>query len=210
MIEQSVGAAVTEYCGAENTADWNIEGLLAKFGGWLCVASDFTDEKLAEMTHESLTELLMARANKLYEDKATILGSEELARELDRVKLLHNVDTKWIDHLEAMEDLKSGVSLNAYAQRNPLTEYRIQGADMFDAMIDDIRESTVRDILTFFPAPKREVKIVRQQVAKPLVEGFDGGKPTPKRAAAQKVGRNDLCPCGSGKKYKKCCGADKD
>ena len=82
-------------------------------------------------------------------------------------------------------------------------------ANMFDAMIDDIRESTVRDILTFFPAPKREVKIVRQQVAKPLIEGFDGGKPVPRRTpAAQKVGRNDLCPCGSGKKYKKCCGAN--
>lgn len=211
MIEQSVAGAVTMACASENKADWNFDMLLEKFGGWLCTPKDFelTSEQLEKLTHESLSDLLLSRAMALYNDKASILGSEELARELDRVKLLRNVDLKWIDQLEAMEDLKSGVSLNAYAQRNPLTEYRIQGADMFDAMIDDIRESTVRDILTFFPAPKREVKIVRQQVAKPLIEGFDGGKPVPRRTpAAQKVGRNDLCPCGSGKKYKKCCGAN--
>jgi preprotein translocase subunit SecA len=106
-----------------------------------------------------------------------------------------------------MDDLKGGVSLNAYASRNPLTEYRIQGADLFDSMVDDIREGTVRDVLSFYPAPKREVKIVRTQVAKPLIEGFEGGKPQPKRTpAAKKVGRNDPCPCGSGVKYKNCCG----
>jgi preprotein translocase subunit SecA len=99
------------------------------------------------------------------------------------------------------------VGLNAYAQRNPINEYRIQGADMFDAMSADIQSTALRHILG--AVPRTEAKIERKQVAKPLVEGFAGGKMPEKRTPvrkAEKVGRNDPCPCGSGKKYKKCCG----
>ena len=130
-------------------------------------------------------------------------------REVERTLLLRSVDEKWMDHIDAMDELKGSIGLNAYAQRNPITEYRIQGADMFDAMVADIRESTVMRVLS--AVPRSSVSIERKQVAKPLVEGFAGGKMPEKKAPvrkAVKVGRNDPCPCGSGKKYKKCCGVD--
>ena len=110
-----------------------------------------------------------------------------------------------------MEDLKSTVGLQQYASRDPVTEYRIQGADMFDAMVSEIRDNTVRMILTVIPKPQ---PVERVQVANPLTEGFEG-QAAPKKAKIVsairkpvKVGRNDPCPCGSGKKFKKCCGAN--
>ena len=121
----------------------------------------------------------------------------------------------WMEHIDAMDDLKGSVGLQAYAQRDPINEYRILGADMFDAMVSDIREKTVRMMLCIVPVSEEKV-IRRVQVATPLVEGFEGGKmPTKKvtRAAgpapirkASSPGENAPCPCGSGKKYKKCCG----
>ena len=129
-------------------------------------------------------------------------------REIERTLLLRSVDEKWMDHIDAMDDLKGSIGLNAYAQRNPITEYRIQGADMFDAMSADIQSTALRRILG--AVPRTEVKIERKQVAKPLIEGFAGGKMPQRKEPArsgEKVGRNDPCPCGSGKKYKKCCGA---
>ena len=122
--------------------------------------------------------------------------------------LLRSVDIKWIDHLEAMDDLKGSVGLNAYAQRNPINEYRILSADLFDEMVASIRESTVRAVLSVQPR-KQEVK--RVEVAKVTGEGFVGGQAAQKKKPVvvkktERVGRNDPCPCGSGKKYKKCCG----
>jgi preprotein translocase subunit SecA len=128
-------------------------------------------------------------------------------REVEKVILLRNVDKKWMEHLENMDDLKEYVGLNSYAQRDPVAMYRLEGADMFDKMVDEIKEDTVREILTVVP---RVQSTERVQVAKPTSEGFGGGKPSivRKPATSKKVGRNDPCPCGSGKKYKKCCGAN--
>ncbi|MBQ7172237.1 MAG: preprotein translocase subunit SecA [Clostridia bacterium] len=209
MIEGSVSGAVAAATASENKADWNFDLLLEKFGGWLCRSDDFpsSEEERASLDPESIRTMLLDRAETLYRQKAELFGGEEVVRELERIVLLRAVDEKWMDHLEAMDDLRSGISLNAYAQRNPLTEYRITGADMFDEMVADIRETTVRTFLT--AVPRKNVKIERKQVANPLIEGFAGGKPARRPASAQKkVGRNDPCPCGSGKKYKKCCGAN--
>ena len=115
-----------------------------------------------------------------------------------------------MDHIDAMDDLKDSIRLQSYAQRDPVNEYRLQGADMFDAMVNDIRDRTSRMILSV-TVTTPEVK--RIQLAKPLNEGFEENgekktkKVTVKKRADANVGRNDLCPCGSGKKYKKCCGA---
>jgi preprotein translocase subunit SecA len=114
-----------------------------------------------------------------------------------------------MDQIDAMEDLKGSIRLQSYAQRDPVNEYRLQGADMFDAMIAEIREKTARMILSV-TIKTQEVK--RVQLAKPLQEGFEGSvqkqaKKVNITKKASSVGRNDLCPCGSGKKYKKCCGA---
>jgi preprotein translocase subunit SecA len=130
-------------------------------------------------------------------------------RELERVALLRAVDTNWISHLDEMDDLRDGVGLNAYAQRNPLTEYRIQSGEMFDDMIEKIRVDTVRMVL--FAKPAAEIR--RTQVAKQKVAGLAGvggdtseAKKPVIRRASERIGRNDPCPCGSGKKYKQCCG----
>ena len=126
-------------------------------------------------------------------------------RELERVILLKNVDSKWMDHIDAMTELRNGIGLRAYGQHDPVVEYKREGFDMFDAMIDSIREDTVRMIFLAQVRTREEPK--REQVAKETgAAGASDGSvaPTPKRAG-NRPGPNDPCPCGSGKKYKKCC-----
>ena len=130
------------------------------------------------------------------------MGSPAM-REVERVCLLKVVDKHWMDHIDAMEELKRGMYLRGYAQRNPVEEYRFEGFAMFDEMIAAIREETIRLILTI---PIRiERPIQREQVLKP--DAPNAG--TTVRNTEKKIGRNDPCPCGSGKKYKNCCGKDK-
>ena len=141
------------------------------------------------------------------------LFGEEVFREVERAILLRNVDTAWMDHIDAMDELKSTIGLQAYAQRDPIIEYRIVGGEAFEAMVNDIRENTVRTLLSIVPRPREEVE--RVQVANPLQDGFEGQgkrpakKVTVVRREAPKTGRNDPCPCGSGEKYKNCCGRGK-
>ena len=162
------------------------------------------------MDKDEWRESLVERALEIYHGKEALFAAAEgvpddAMREVEKVILLQNVDKKWMDHLEAMDELKEYVGLNSYAQRDPVAMYRIQGADLFDEMVDDIKEDTVRQILSVVP---RSRPIERVQVAKPTSEGFgDGKRIVRKPATAEKIGRNDPCPCGSGKKYKKCCGA---
>ena len=159
---------------------------------------------------QKIAELLEERALELYEKKIAEIG-EERFKEIERAILLQNVDRNWMDHIDAMDDLKDTIRLQAYAQRDPVTEYRIQGADMFDAMVMDIRDTTVRMVLS---VTIKTPEVKRVQLANPLNEGFEGQngekkvkKVTVVKKSGSDVGRNDLCPCGSGKKYKKCCGA---
>ena len=172
---------------------------------WLVSKEDFAAEK--EYDAEEVTKALTERADAVYQHQKEAFG--ENIRELERVALLRSVDVHWMEHLDAMDDLRGGVGLAAYAQRNPLNEYRIAAGEMFDAMISNIRVDTVRMIL--FSRPVEQIK--RTQVAKQRSENAAavGSEQTKKRpvvkAEKQKVGRNDPCPCGSGKKYKKCCGA---
>ncbi|MBQ8585486.1 MAG: SEC-C domain-containing protein, partial [Butyricicoccus sp.] len=157
------------------------------------------------MTPEALTETLKERAHRVYEMKEAAFGSDTM-RELERVVLLRNVDTKWMDHIDAMSELRNGIGLRAYGQHDPVIEYKREGFDMFDAMVDSIREDTVRMIFLVQLRSKEEPK--REKVAKETgASGSDDGtlKKEPVRVG-KKVGRNDPCPCGSGLKYKKCCG----
>jgi len=206
-IEEMIRSSISDSVASFDSEDgFDIEGLKQKYMNLLCNPTDFAEENVdkAEVCEE-LTE----RAIKLWESKDELFG-EENAREIERVILLRNVDEKWMDHLEVMDDLRESIGLQAYAQRNPLTEYKIAGADVFDEMILSIRDDTVRGILSAMP---RE-KIQRVQVARPHDEGFvntaAGQKRVVRTAAPKKnppkIGVNDPCPCGSGKKYKKCCG----
>ncbi len=152
-------------------------------------------------------ELLQEKAREAYLAKEELFGAEAF-REVERVVLLRNVDEKWMDHIDAMSDLSSSIHLRAYGQKDPLVEYKMLGSQMFGEMVDAIRNDTVMTLLRVFP--KREIK--REAVVK-ITGASHGGSDTPvkkqpvKKASSDKVGRNDPCPCGSGKKYKKCCGA---
>ncbi|MBQ2718489.1 MAG: preprotein translocase subunit SecA [Clostridia bacterium] len=206
MLEGTIADAVAAAC-TGNATDWNLDALRQRFLGLLTTQDSFRYASAEDIpSAEEIEAELLSRANELYKEKAVLFGEDGL-REVERVILLRNVDTLWMEHLEAMEELKGSVGLNAYAQRNPINEFRIVGNDMFGEMIDDIRDRTVRMLLSARP---KEQPMVRREVAHQLTEGFEGGKmPKKPTAAAQatKVGRNDPCPCGSGKKYKKCCGA---
>ncbi|MBE6611748.1 MAG: preprotein translocase subunit SecA [Ruminococcaceae bacterium] len=213
MIDATIDEVIDRYTASEVPDEWNFDGLRTYFFGLLCKPDDFkyTTDDLNNITREDIKGLLHERADKLYASKEEAFG--EGMREVERTLLLRAVDTNWMNHIDAMDELRSSIALQAYAQRNPINEYRLTGADMFDDMIAQIREDTMRLMLSVVPKPNTEIK--REQVAKPLTEGFaDGkqastGKSAPVRAE-RKVGRNDPCPCGSGKKYKKCCGRGDD
>ena len=177
--------------------------------GWLAKEDDFhyTSQELEDMTPADISQLLTDRAMEIYDKKEEQYG-EGLMREIERVILLKTVDRYWMDHIDNMDELRRGIHLRAYGQKDPVVQYRIEGFDMFEGMIDAIREDTARLMLTVQLRTQEEPK--REQVAKVTAasgasDGSDVKRPT-RKTAAQKVGRNDPCPCGSGKKYKKCCG----
>ena len=169
---------------------------------WITTPDDFHDG----VTKEELENTLLDRVHSLYERQEAVFG--ERMRELERVALLRAVDTNWMVHLDAMDDLRDGVGLNSFAQRNPLTEYRISSGEMFDDMIDKIRTDTVRMVLFAKPAEElRRKEVAKQKSAELAAVGGEKAKPRPVvRRASERGGRNDPCPCGSGKKYKQCCG----
>ncbi len=211
MISQTIDGAIATYLSGETPRDYNLDGLRGYFFGLLCTDEDFkySDDELDSVDPSEISELLHTRADELYRSKSELFGAEQM-REIERILLLRNVDSKWMDQLSAMDDLKNSVGLNAYAQRNPINEYRIQGADLFDEMIASIREDTVRAVLSVMPRKDAEIK--RREVVRITSEGFAGqGSDAASRKSAPvknvpKVGRNEPCPCGSGKKYKQCCG----
>ena len=192
--------------------NWNVAGLRDHFMGWLTGPDDFnfTPEQLAEATPEEIASTLTDRAFELYNKKEEEYGSD-IMRELERVVLLRSVDTHWMDHIDAMDELRNGIHLRAYAQHDPIVEFRNESYDMFNAMSEAICEETSKLILTV--RIRREEDIKREQVAKVTSENVGGGDVKGRmvvKTKSQKVGRNDPCPCGSGKKYKKCCGRDQN
>ncbi len=162
-----------------------------------------TLENVKGMSKAELKQTLKTEAVKLYEAKEAEFPDAEKVRELERVVLLKVIDRKWMDHLDDMEQLRQGIGLQSYGQRDPLVEYKMSGYDMFDALTENIRLDTVRLLLHV----KVQQNIEREQVAK--VTGTnkdDSAVKAPVKRANDKVYPNDLCPCGSGKKYKNCCG----
>ncbi len=208
MIKSTVMGAIREYLPEDEREAWRIDELRNKFLGVLLNTGDlkYTDEEMEKIQPSDIENELLARAESLYEQKEKLFG--ENLKEVERVILLRNVDSLWIDHLDAMDDLKGSIGLQAYAQRNPISEFRIVGADMFDEMVEQIKEKTSRAVLTAFPA----AAIERKEVARVTGEGFtDASKAEKSRTVVNKQGgvaKNAPCPCGSGKKYKRCCGKD--
>ena len=186
--------------------DWNLVGLKEYFLGWLTGPEDldFDEDDIASVSKSEIISALSEKAGEIYQAKEEEYGSDVM-RELERVILLKVVDTKWMAHIDDMEELKKGIGLRSYGQKNPVVEYRYEGFEMFDAMVDSIKEDTVRMLLTV-KLQKNEAP-EREQVAKPDApnagagDGSFDGEPV----RVKKIGDNDPCPCGSGKKYKKCC-----
>ena len=202
MIKEFVEDSVNMYITDEDVQDnWNLQGLKDRLMGIITVEDDFnyTPQELDEITKKDIVDLLEDRALKIYAKREEDLG-QELLHEIERVVLLKVVDTKWMAHIDDMDELKKGIGLRSYGQKNPVVEYRMEGMDMFDDMVASIREDTVRMLFTI-QVRKNSAAPKREDVLKP------GEHHNMTVRKAKKPGRNDLCPCGSGKKYKNCCGA---
>ena len=208
MINETVKSVCEHYLCGETVDDWNIAGLKADFAKWLDIgnALEFTVDDKNNITEQEIIEKIQDIAMQRYADRENELG-EKTMNEVQQYVLLRSVDSHWMDHIDAMDELRNGIYLRSYGQHDPVVEYRNEGYDMFNAMSESIREQTTKMVLNVQVRRNEEVK--REQVAK--VTGESGGdgtvKKEPKRAE-KKPGRNDPCPCGSGKKYKKCCGAN--
>lgn len=203
MIRDFIDDSVNTYIhDSDIKDDWNLVGLKDYLMGIITTEDDlnYTSEELDDIGKQDIADKLTERAQAIYTKREEDLG-EELLHEVERVVLLKVVDTKWMNHIDDMEELKRGISLRSYGQRNPVVEYRMEGMDMFDEMIAAIREETVRTLFTIQvrknqEAPKREDVLHEAPVHHNMT------------VRKKKIGRNDLCPCGSGKKYKNCCGAN--
>lgn len=204
MLDTNIEENVKNYLAGDHKSDWNVAGLKEKYKGWLTTDDDFED--VDALSIDETIETLQERGHKILDEKREMLG-DEMFQDFERMVLLRNVDTLWMDHIDAMDDLKQGIGLRAYAQRDPVVAFRMESYDMFDEMTATIRENTVRMMLTIMPRRREDVE--RKAVAK-VTATSSGGDDTVKKEPVrkgQKIGPNDPCPCGSGKKYKKCCGA---
>ena len=208
MLSENVEASVAAFCAGDDPAAWDLAALRRHYQGWLTLERDFQypEDELKALTREKVAQTLTARGEKILDNKEKQYGSPVM-RELERICLLRNVDTKWMDHIDAMDQLRQGIYLRSYGQRDPVVEYRMEGFEMFDAMVDSIREDTVRMLLTV--QLRTEQPMQRTQVAKPGGDAAVPGKGTVNTGKngpvkVQRIGRNDPCPCGSGLKWKKC------
>ena len=251
MIDDTIDTSIKHYLPEGPRENWNVQSLKDYYNGWIIRDENkynFDIEDLEDMESDEIKQMLVDDALEIYRENEELLD-EVTIREMERVYLLKNVDTHWMDHIDNMEQLKSGIRLRSYGQHDPVVEYRIEGFDMFDEMIENIREDTVKLMLVMpkrvYEIQKRQEAIEaarkaaekqaaaahqvilnngekqqqqpnavqaalrREQVAKPTMTSSDGTDTANKTVRkGKKIGRNDPCPCGSGKKYKKCCGRD--
>lgn len=206
MVDGLAEGIVKTYCGeGQYPENWDWDAIRSSAEGILVPVGslNFSKDDIESLDKEDLKEKLIELIKDKYEAKEQELGSE-LMRELERVILLRVVDQKWMDHIDAMDQLRHGIGLRAYGQRDPVIEYKFEGFAMFEEMISSIQEDALKFILNTHI--DREQMPQREKVAEPVTasHGDEPKKPVSKKS--DKVGRNDNCPCGSGKKYKMCCG----
>jgi len=203
MMTEYVERTVDMYASAEaDTKDWDLEALNKELGNSLLLPP-VTEDEVQKMSQKELKHMLKERAARGYEAKEAEFPEAEQIREIERVILLKVIDRKWMDHIDDMDQLRQGIGLQSYGQKNPLVEYKMLGYDMFGEMTDGIGEDTVRMLFHV----RLEQKVEREQVAKVTGTNKDESLArAPKKREDKKVYPNDPCPCGSGKKYKQCCG----
>ena len=212
MLRENIDSSCQQFLSGDVKDEWDFGALRRHYLGWLTTEADlhYTVADYDDLTVDSIAQQLYDRGMAILEDKEKRYGAP-LMRELERICLLKCVDSQWMEHIDNMDQLRQGIALRGYGQKDPVVEYRIEGFDMFDQMVDSIREASIKMLLTIEvrqagAAPRRE------QVARPTGEGFmpgngaPGAKGAPKGQPVRviKIGRNDPCPCGSGLKWKKC------
>ena len=219
MLRQETEELIEVHLQARESEDWDVEGLFNELGVMLPPIEGLTMDEARGMTRDEVKEFLVQHAGAVYEAREQELGPESM-RVLERLVMLTTIDALWVEHLTTMEDMRQGIGLRAYAQTDPLVAYKQEGFKLFSELRDNIRHNVARSIF--------RANLVRQQAPPPLVQNVQtnreevpepvaaGAKPAsaPRPAAAgptpngaRKVGRNDPCWCGSGKKYKRCHGA---
>ena len=250
MLEDTIDTSIKHYLPEGPKENWNYPSLVDYYKGWIITDDEKYDlslDDLEDMEADEIKQMIVDDALALMKENEELLPADTI-REMERVYLLKSVDTYWMDHIDNMDQLKAGIRLRSYGQHDPVVEYRIEGFDMFDEMIENIREDTVKLMLIMpkrvYEVQKRqeaieaarkaaekqaaaahqvmlnngeekpkpnavEAALKREQVAKPTQTSSDGTDTANKTVRkGKKIGRNDPCPCGSGKKYKKCCGRD--
>lgn len=250
MMEQSIEDTVALYAADDNhPQQWNLDSLRDTYLGWLLTDEDlkFSASELSSMKASDLKDYIWDKAQALYKSREEEYGSDVM-RELERVVMLKCVDTQWMEHIDNMEQLQKGIGLRSYAQRDPVVEYRLEGFDMFDRMVEAIRSGVTRFVLSaqvkkveskeqFQQELKREANEQAEKLDMKKPFGKSHGKPRRRhkeedlplpdrmkieleddsdevaeeaaKAHPAKQGRNEPCACGSGKKYKNCCGRNK-
>jgi len=208
MIDEVIERTVEAHCSDEDVPeDWDLQGIIDYCNGTFLHEGQLTKEELWGKEKEEIIAYMKDLAHRLYEERREKLG-EELMREFEKAVVLRAVDSKWMDHIDAMDQLRQGIHLRAYGGTDPLREYQFEGYEMFQEMIAKIQEQ----VATYVMKAHVEANVKREAVAeaKSVTTNEDRGKSkprTPVRRTEEKIGRNDPCPCGSGKKYKYCHGA---
>ena len=205
MISNIVDNAIAIYTAeGQNPEQWDLKGLQENLTNTFLPKNVLSLESIKNLTLESLKDYIMEKCEEVYRIKEEEIGIERM-REIERIILLQVIDTKWMDHIDAMDQLRQGIGLRAIGQEDPVRAYQMEGFEMFQEMTNSIQEDTIRYIFNI----EKEVQIQRKQVANPTGTSHGDGdgdgesKPIVKK---EKIGRNEPCPCGSGEKYKKCCG----
>lgn len=210
MANRIVDRTMSMYAPEETySEDWDFPAMIKYAEEYYAPEGVLTVENLQNLSREELNDYLHKLAKDYYDEREKMIGSE-IMRELENLVMLKVVDSHWMEHLDAMDMLREGVGLRAYGQRDPLVEYKFEAYDMFEAMKDAIQDDVVRYIyrVNIVSQPTVEDHLANASVNNPNVDGDGGAKKDPVHVE-QKVGRNDPCPCGSGKKYKNCCGKGK-
>ncbi len=210
MIHAVTDRAVDAHIGDDQLPEeWDMNAFSESISAIIPIGRiNIKEDALAQMTKEKLKDSMKNLGEQLYQLKEKEIGQgqpdgEERMRELERVVMLRVIDQKWMDHIDDMDQMRQGIGLHAYAQRDPLMEYKFTAYDMFEEMSQHIQEDTLKILYRV----RIQTEVKREEVAKPMFTNKDDSAvKQPKKRASEKVGRNDPCPCGSGKKYKQCCG----
>jgi preprotein translocase subunit SecA len=206
MIEDEIRGLVSSHLAGDYPEEWDVAGLTHAMGTILPLPPDLSASALSQMGRDEVEERLLEHARSLYEDREQQFGVDNM-RVLERLVMLRTIDRLWIDHLTAMENMRHGIGLHAVGHRDPLVIYKHEGHAMFQSLLSGIETEVVHTIykvsIVKQSAPAHTPTPISAPAPSPMAEAAQRREAVP---AGQKVGRNDPCPCGSGRKYKKCCG----